>query len=79
LKNLQKIKSRPAVKLFLLHFRGNSAFHAVSCLLGCLPELSNDNNQPSTTSYALLCHDRFIALTNINLVAFISTWRHACV
>jgi len=27
--------------------------HAVSCLLGHLPELSNGNNQPST-SYALL-------------------------
>jgi len=22
-------------------------FHAVSYLLGCLPELSNDNNQPN--------------------------------
>jgi len=37
-------------------------FHAVSCLLGCLPELSNDNNQPSITSYAFLQvmhHDHF--------------------
>jgi len=33
--------------------------YAVSCLLGCLPELSNDNNQPSTTSNALLRHDYF--------------------
>jgi len=30
---------------------------AVSCLLGTLPALQNDNNQPSTTSYALLRHD----------------------
>jgi len=33
--------------------------HAVSCLLGCLPDLSNDNNSPSTTSHALLHHDAF--------------------
>jgi len=34
--------------------------HAVSFLLGCLPELSNDNIQPNTTSYALLQrHDCF--------------------
>jgi len=31
----KKIESRPAVNLSLLHFRGNTAFHAVSCLLGC--------------------------------------------
>jgi len=40
-----KIESRPAVNLFLQHFyfRGNIALYAVSCLLWCLPELSNDN------------------------------------
>jgi len=37
--------------------------YAVICLLGCLPELSNDNNQPST-SYALLPHDCFNVLTD---------------
>jgi len=52
--------------------------HAVSCLLGCLPKLSNDNNQPST-SYALLHHDCITVLTNIDLIAFIPTQRHACV
>jgi len=31
--------------------------HAVSCLLGCLPELSNDGNQLSQPSYGLLCHN----------------------
>jgi len=47
---------------------------AVSCLLGCLPELSNDNNnQPSTTTYALLHHDCFNLLTSIDLIAFITT------
>jgi len=39
-------------------------FHAVSYLLPCLPELSNNTNQRST-SYALLRHDCFSALTNI--------------
>jgi len=52
--------------------------HAVNCLLECLPELSNDNNQPSS-SYALLRHDCFNALTNIDITAFIPTQRHACV
>jgi len=54
-------------------------FHAVSSLLGCLPELSNNNNQPSTTSYALLCYDCFNVLINIDIVAFITTRRHTCV
>jgi len=54
-------------------------FHAVSSLLGCLPELSNNNNQPSTTSYALLRHDCFNVSTNINFVVFIPTRRHTCV
>jgi len=31
--------------------------HAVSCLLGYLPELSNDNNQLNARRYALLHHD----------------------
>jgi len=46
-------------------------------LLGCLPELSNNDNQPST-GYALLRHDCFDVLTNINFVAFIPTQRHLC-
>jgi len=41
--------------------------HAVSCLLGCLPELSNDTNQPRT-SYALLRNDCFKVLSNIDLL-----------
>jgi len=53
-------------------------FHAVSCLLGCLPELPNDDNQPSTTIDALLRHDCFNVLTNIDLFAFIPPWRHSC-
>jgi len=50
--------------------------YAVSCLLG--PERSNDNNQASTTSYAFLRHGCFV-LTNIDLIAFIPTRKHACV
>jgi len=46
--------------------------HDVSCSLGCLTELSNDNNQPSTTRYALSRHDCFNVLTNIDLFTFIS-------
>jgi len=42
-----------------------------------LPELSNDNTQPSTTGYALLRHDCFKVLTNTDLVAFIPKRRHA--
>jgi len=49
------------------------------CLLGCLPDLSNDNDQPSTTRYGFLRHDCFNLLTNIDLVAFIPTRRHASV
>jgi len=56
---------------------GNTVLHAVSCLLGCLPAISNDNNQPSTR-YALLCHDCFNVLTNIGLIAFIPILSHAC-
>jgi len=68
------------VNLFLLHFRGNVVVHAVSCLLGCLPELSTDNNnQLSTTSYALSRRDFFNVLTNIGLIALIPTRRHASV
>jgi len=44
-----------------------------------LHELSNDNDQPNTTSYTLLRHDWFNVLANINLAAFIPTRRHACV
>jgi len=51
----------------------------VKCLLGCLPDLSNDNDRPSTRSYALLRHGCFNVLTNIDLVAFIPTRRHASV
>jgi len=51
--------SSPAVSLFLLHFRGNTVLHDVSLLLGCLCEISDDKNQLSTISYALLCHDCF--------------------
>ena len=50
--------------------------YAAGCLLGCLPELST--NQPSR-SYALLCRDPIMTLTNIDLVAFILTQRHASV
>jgi len=42
-----KIESRPAVNLFLLHFYfwGNIILYAVSSLLWFLPELSNDNKK----------------------------------
>jgi len=53
--------------------------NAVTCLLGCLPELSSDNTQPRNTSYALLRHHCFNILTNIDPIAFILTRRHACV
>jgi len=59
-------------------FRGNTVLHAVSCLLGCLSQLSNDKNQPST-SYALSRHDCFNVLTNIDFFAFIPIRTHACV
>jgi len=58
----------------------NTVFQAVSylaSLLGCLPELSNNNNQLNT-SYALLRHDCFNLLTNIDLVGFIPTRGHTC-
>jgi len=45
----------------------------VSCLLGCFPELSNDNNQPSTANYALTRQYCFKVLANIDSFAFIST------
>jgi len=67
------------VNLIILHFRVNTVVHAVSCLLGWLPELSNDNNQLSTTHYALLRHDCFNVLINTDLVAFVPTRRLACV
>ena len=60
-------------------FSGNTVLPAVSCLLGCLSELWNNNNQPNTTSYALLRHDCFNVLTNIDLIAFIPTRRYAYV
>ena len=59
--------------LLLLHFTGKTVFQAVSCLLGCLPELSNDNNQLSTTRYALVPHRCCNVLTDIDLIAFIPT------
>jgi len=43
-----------------------------------VPELSNDNNQPKTTSYVLLRHACFNILTKIHLFGFILTLRHAC-
>jgi len=49
--------------------------YAGSCLIGCLPELTNDNNQPNT-SYASSHHDCFNVMTNIDLIAFILTRRH---
>jgi len=58
---------------------GNIVLHDVSCLLGCLPELSNENNQPSATSYGLSCQDCFSVLTNIDLFPFISARTYACV
>jgi len=54
-------------------------FHAVSCLLGCLPETSNDNNQPSAITYALLGHDPLKVMSDVDLTAFIPTQRHVCV
>ena len=75
----KKTRSRPAVSFFYYIFRGNAVLHAVSCSLGCLPELSNDNNQPSTASYALLLHGGFSVLANIDFVAFTVIRRHACV
>jgi len=38
---------------FYFKTRKQKIFYTVSCLLGCRPELSNDNNKPSTR-YALL-------------------------
>jgi len=67
----RKIKNTLAVNLFLLHFRVNTVLQAVSCLPGCLPEQSNDDNQLST-SYVLLRHDCFNILAHIDL-------EHACV
>jgi len=58
----------PINSVCLPHFRGIAVLHGVSCLLGCLPGLSNDKNQPSTTSYALSRHDCFNVLTNIDFV-----------
>jgi len=59
---------------------GNTVFHVFIYLAyGCLPELSKNNNQLSTTSYAFLRHDCFNVLTNIDRVAFIPTRGHTCV
>jgi len=41
------------VNLFYCNFGGNIVLYAVSCLMWCLPELSNDNNQP--TKHSKLC------------------------
>jgi len=57
---------------FYCIFRGNTVLHDVSCLLGCLPALSSDKNQPST-SHALSRHDCFNVLTNID---FLHSFRH---
>jgi len=77
-----KIKSKLGVNLVLRHFRCNTVFHAVSCLLVCLPELSVDNNSPSTTSYTLLrairWHSCFNVLTNIDLIGSILTRSYVC-
>ena len=59
-------------------FRGIAVLHTVSCLLQCLPEISNDDNQLAQVC-VLLLHDCFNILTIIDLVAFIPTWRHPCV
>ena len=66
------------MNLFLLHFRGNTVIHDVSCLLGCLPELSNDNNQEKQV---MRCHVMIVlnVLANTDLFAFIPTGTHACV
>jgi len=45
---------------------------------GEVATLSNDNNQPNTTSYALLCHDGFNILTNIDLIALIHSDMKPC-
>jgi len=52
--------------------------HDVSCLLGCLPELSNDNNQEKQV---MRCHVMIVlnVLANTDLFAFIPTGTHACV
>jgi len=59
---------------FYCIFRDSTVLHAVSCLLGCLSEL-HDNNQPSTAKYALLRHHCF----NDCFTAFLPTGRHATV
>jgi len=51
--------------------RANTVFKAASCLLGCLPELSNANTHLSTRSNALSRHPGGNVLTDIDLVAFI--------
>ena len=66
------------MNLFPLHFRGNTVFDAASCLLGCLPDLSDDDNQPSATAYTLLGHDCFDILTNVDLIAFVLIRIHVC-
>jgi len=71
----KKIKSKPTIYLYCL-FWGNFAFHAVSCLLGFLPEPSN--------TVIILKHKLrvvmpwlFNVLTKTGLVAFIPARRHA--
>jgi len=59
---------------------GNTVFHAFS-YLACHDVCQGYQiiNQLSTISYALLCHDRFNVLTDIDLVAFIPTRGHTCI
>ena len=60
-------------------FRDNIVLHPVSCLLWCLPELSNDDKNQAQEVMRLLHHDCFNVLTNIDLIAFIPARRHASV
>jgi len=43
-----------------------------------MPELSKNNKRLSTTHYALLRHDCFNVLTNIDITAFIPTRVYTC-
>jgi len=42
------------VNLFLLHFWGNTVFHAVSSLPACLPELSINQAQQVMRCYVMI-------------------------
>jgi len=54
-------------------FRGNIVFYAVSCLLWCLPELSNDNKNQA--QQVMRCYTT-IVLTYWPILALLHSFRH---